>query len=313
MPAVVAGLDIGGTRAKFGLWDVVAGAPRGDAWIDTVATPEPAAVVRQFAAALAVLQAANGVPTLRGVGIACAGYVDAARGVVQDSPNLPGFRDAPLADLARAAFPGLRCVIDNDANACGFAEARAGAARDVRSALCVTWGTGIGGALVLDGQLWRGRHGFAGEIGHTSCAPAAGVRCACGRDGCVEAAVSSARLVALAAARGVTDDDGAAPRTVEALAACATRGDTTAAAILHDAGVILGDAIGNVIDLLDIECCVVGGGVAHAGDVVFAGIREGLAARAVTAEGRATPVRPARFGAHAGWIGAALLAAEAHA
>ncbi len=308
--AIAAGMDIGGTAAKVGLWDC-AGTPLAERWIDTTASPGPAAVLTQFAGAVAALRAEWPGSVLRGVGIACAGFVDAATGIVEDSPNLPGFRGAPLAALAREAFPGVALAVDNDANACAFAEVTAGAARGARHVLCVTWGTGIGGAVVLEGALWRGGRGAAGEIGHMAIALRDGAPCACGRRGCIESVCSSAALLAAARAAGVTGDGGAPPRTVEELAACAHAGDAAARAILQHAAESLGEAIGGAINLLDIDCCVLGGGIARAGALVFDGVRAGIAARAVTAAGRATPVLEAAWGVSAGWIGAALLACAA--
>lgn len=306
---VTAGMDIGGTRAKVGLWDC-AGIPMAEAWIDTASAPAPAAVITQFVQTIAALRHQTRTPPseLRGVGIACAGYVEAVAGVVEDSPNLPNFRGAPLAALARAAFPGLPLAVDNDANACAFAEVAAGAARHARHVLCVTWGTGIGGALVFNGALWRGTHGFAGEIGHMAVATLQGPRCACGRRGCVESFCSSAALLAAAHAARIRNVLGNAPGTVEELAACARAGDAGARAILRAAGETLGEAIGSVINLLDIDCCVIGGGVARAGDLVLDAVRAGVAGRAVTAAGARTPIVEAAWGARAGWIGAALLA-----
>ena len=122
-PNLTAGLDIGGTRAKVGLWDCTRGRVLTRAWIDTVATPDPAAVLHRFAAAIAQLCAIEGIPAsgVCGVGIACAGFVDAATGTVQESPNLPAFRGAPLAAMARALFPDVLVALDNDANACAVA------------------------------------------------------------------------------------------------------------------------------------------------------------------------------------------------
>jgi glucokinase len=310
--ALCLGVDLGGTSAKIGLVD---GAGRVIAR-GQVATELDRTWQETLAAILAGVRATLGdagydLARASGVGFACAGFLDAGSGVLRSSPNLPAFVNVPLRDALHAAL-GRPVVVENDANAFAFAEWILGAARDAHHAVFVTLGTGVGGGLVLNGALHRGAHGYAGEIGHTQYAPG-GPLCACGRLGCVEAYLGSARLLARArelrgeggtAVRGRTD----APSSVAGLAREAERGDAIAREVFAEAGEVLGSALANLVNLLDVECVVIGGGVSGAGAPLFDAVRDALRRRAVTADGAATPVRRAALGADAGMIGAAILA-----
>src|SRR3970040_2020588 len=157
----------------------------------------PEAVIETMVASLVAASADN---ALRAVSVPTPGPCDPAHGVVTSAPNLPGWKDVPLAALVGEKL-GLPCWIENDANAAALAEHRLGAGRGSEQMLLVTLGTGIGGGLILDGHLYHGASGGAGEIGHMQLEPEGPV-CGCGRRGCLEALASGVALVREAATVG---------------------------------------------------------------------------------------------------------------
>ncbi|HWJ83371.1 MAG TPA: ROK family protein [Nocardioides sp.] len=271
----------------------------------------------------AVLDLAAGRP-IEMVGISAAGLVDPRGGRVRFGAHVP-WRDAPVRDrlearlaqhlrrpgtathragrtpLPRLLRPGPAVVVDNDANCAAYAEVVAGAARGVRSALMITVGTGIGGAVVLDGQVVHGHNGFAGEFGHMRLVPD-GRPCECGLRGCWEQYCSGR---ALERAVRLSLGPGVAGRDVGALARA---GDETARSAIAEIGTWLGVGVAGLVSALDPERVVVGGGVSRDGDLLLGPAREALAANVQAAAYRELPpIVPAEFGPEAGAIGAALL------
>jgi glucokinase len=250
--------------------------------------------------------------------VGAAGLVDVRRGVIVFSPNF-AWRDVPLGDRVADRF-GLPVTVDNDATAAAWGEVRRGAARGAHHALLVTVGTGIGGGIVFEGAVMRGAHGLAGEIGHVVVEPG-GPRCGCGNRGCWEQVASGQALERLGAAAVL---DGSAPVlaelsgadpgrvTGELVVRAAGQGDAGAAAIVRTVGLRLGEGIAGLVNVLDPEVVVVGGGLAAVGEALFEPAREAYAA---TVEGRElrpdVPIVPAALGNDAGAIGAGLLALEA--
>jgi glucokinase len=244
------------------------------------------------------------------IGVGVAGLVDADSGVLRWMPHRPG-RDLELGvELSRLL--GVPAVVDNDANLTGLAEARLGAGAGRRMVLTVTVGTGIGGGLVIDGRIERGR-GHLGEIGHMTVDPSGPV-CACGRRGCWEALASgtaldrAARLVAASDPRGALatgdgDVDGVA------LVAAAAAGDAAASAALAGVATALGRGFASLVAILDPDVIVVGGGVGAIGEPILEPARRAMMEATPGGAHRAkTPVVAARFGADAGLVGAALAA-----
>jgi glucokinase len=194
--------------------------------------------------------------------------------------------------------------VDNDVNALALAEATYGAAAGRRVALVVAVGTGVGGALVLDGQLFRGASGVAGEIGHVPLDDG-GPRCSCGKSGCLEAYTAGPRIAAAyAVAAGLE-----LPVELPEVAARARAGERTAQAAFARAGELLGWALAGLVNTLNPDGIVLGGGVvAAAQDMLLAPLRAQLARRALGPAREAVAVLPAALGPDAGLIGAALLA-----
>lgn len=234
-------------------------------------------------------------------GIACAGVIDPS-GTVVRSPNLPGWRDVPLRSLARERI-GEEPAVLNDANAFLLAEARLGAARGARHAVGLTLGTGVGGAILLDGRLWSGIHGFAGEAGHMILL-ADGPLCTCGSHGCVEALVGTRGILDRYRRLAPEQPEAKTPREISERARA---GETAAIDTLEETGRFLGLALMSLAHLLDPETFVIGGGVASAGDLILEPARAALRASPLQ-PGMTPPVVRAELGNSAGWIGAALAA-----
>jgi glucokinase len=311
------GLDTGGTGTKLVLAD------RDGRCVarDEVAT-DPADPARTFARA-ASAAAAGGRTAPVAVGLACAGIVDTAGLRLGRSPNLPGWEGHDLGAELRRAFPGSRLHVLNDVNAALYGEFREGAGQGCRDLVMLALGTGVGGGVLIDGRLHTGRRYGAGELGHMVLDPD-GPPCACGVRGCLEAWAGSVALLRRARERAA-DGDPASARlrdlvsqrgadlTPRDLAASAAAGDAAARDLFAETGRRLGQAVGNLLNILDPDAVIIGGGVARAGEIVLEPCRV-EARRIVLAEAaRATPIVPAALGVHAAAVGAAWSAREAGA
>lgn len=250
------------------------------------------------------------------VGIGAAGMIDFVAGSVAFAPNLP-LREVPIRDLV-AHRSGLPCVVDNDANAAAWGEYRFGAGRGSRHMLLVTVGTGIGGGMVWDGTLYRGAHGFAAEIGHIIVEPN-GPPCGCGNLGCWEQVASGQALdrAAREAAQSrpdsmIADLAGTHAPVGRHVWEAARQRDRMATSILDEVGRRLGEGIAGLVNVLDPEAVVIGGGVIDIGDLLLAPARRAFVAAVEAPDHRPeVPLVPAQLGNRAGAIGAAALALEA--
>ncbi|MCR1781665.1 ROK family protein [Nocardioides carbamazepini] len=236
------------------------------------------------------------------LGVSAAGLVDAAGERFLFGAHLP-WRDAPVR-RAIADRTGLSVVLENDANCAAYAELASGAARGVRSALLITIGTGIGGAVVLDGRVIRGAHGLAGEFGHMQAVPD-GLACECGLRGCWEQYCSGRaleRVTRVALGRHLDGPE---------VTALALAGDQVALHSFASIGTWLGVGTAALVSAFDPELVVVGGGVSAVGDLLLGPARRALAGSLQGTAYRSVPdVVPALLGPEAGAIGAALLARD---
>jgi len=251
------------------------------------------------------------------VGVGAAGFVDLDRSTVLFAPNLP-WRAEPLG-ATLAARLDRSVVVENDANAAAWAEARFGAGVGHRDVVCVTVGTGVGGGMVLDGQLVRGGFGVAAEFGHLPVVPD-GVACGCGQYGCWEQYAGGRALLrragdllraGLPEAAALSAACGGVVEQLEgsAITALAEQGDPAAVELLAELGHWLGVGLAGLAAVLDPTCFVIGGGVADAGDLLLQPARRTFARR-LPAGGarRAAVLVPALLGNDAGMIGAGDLA-----
>lgn len=306
------GIDLGGTKL-LALRVGDGGAPEAE-W--AIASPRTGAeLVDAVAAASSAL--CDGNPAAIGVGVP--GLVDRA-GAVRFAPNLLGISGTPLQDALSERFPSAALWVGNDANAACWAEHTLGAAAGSDEVLLVTIGTGIGGGVVSGGALVEGVHRYAGEVGHIVVDPS-GPPCPCGRNGCWERFASGTALGALgreAASGGsapiILDLAGGDPAAVrgEHVTEAALAGDRPAAGIMDRFGWWVALGLANLANVLDPEVIVIGGGMASAGEALMGPVRRWYGGMVEAADARQrTRLVPAALGAHAGAIGAGLLAANA--
>ncbi|MFE6970546.1 ROK family glucokinase [Isoptericola sp. NPDC057653] len=308
------GVDIGGTKIAVGVVDE-AGTILAKVRRETVAD-DVAGIDRAIADACAELAKEHEVGA---IGLAAAGFVSPDRRSVQFAPNI-AWREYPLAERIEGLLDlDVPVVVENDANAAGWAEFRFGAARDATDMLMLTVGTGLGGAIVVDRELVRGKWGVAAEVGHMRVVPG-GHYCGCGHEGCWEqyasgsALVRDARQAAVAqparAARLVelAGGDAAAiegPQVTQA----AQEGDELATELLATLGRWIGEGSASVAALLDPELIVIGGGVGAAGDLLLLPVRKAYEAQLSALGHRpVAQIELAEHGNEAGIIGAADLA-----
>jgi glucokinase len=313
---LVIGVDLGGTKLLAGAIDEKLGVHH------RVHRPVPAddltALLDAIASAVTELReavATTGNVTAVGYGIPC--LIDRRAGLAASSNHLP-IEGVAFAEVM-AERVGLPAYVDNDANAAMLAEHRLGAARHARNAVMLTLGTGIGGGLIVEHQLYRGSRGAAAELGHVvvwADGPACGPGCP-GR-GCLEALASGRALEREARAAALEYRESALGRmaaegreiTGPAVTELAHDGDEVAREVLAGVGQWLGIGIAGFVNVFDPDVVVIGGGVIAGGDLLLEPARRALAERVLPMAGREVPVRPAHFGAESGMLGAALMARE---
>lgn len=310
------GVDIGGTKVAAGLVDS-AGRVVQRARLQTPHRSTSARVVEDTIAQ--VVDELRGHREAVAVGVGAAGFVDAERSSVLFAPHL-SWRQEPLREALRRRF-GLTVVVENDANAALWAEHRFGAARDEDDVVMVNLGTGVGGGLLLRGELFRGSFGIAGEFGHMQVEPG-GRRCECGNRGCWEQYASGNALVREArelcaagspVAHGLLERvDGDVTRlTGPAVTAAAMDGDAAAIELFEDVGRWLGVGLANLAAAFDPSLFVIGGGVSDADELLLSPAREAFR-RQLTGRGFRPEARVVRaqLGNEAGLVGAADLARD---
>jgi glucokinase len=315
--APLVGIDLGGTSIRavvFGAGMEVLGKR------EAPTHPEEGAekVISRMAGCVraAVGEAAIEPAAVAGVGVGAAGLTDWKTGTVLLASNL-GWKDVPLAEKLSRELGGVRVAVDKDTNAAALAERRLGAGRLFRHFLYVTAGTGIGGGLVLNGELYRGATGGAGDIGHTVVDPD-GPPCGCGSRGCVEVFSSGGGIVnrvqnLLSSGRPGTEGallEGG-ELTAEAVFKAASEGDPVAGGVVRRAGTLLGLALANYVNLNNPEAVVLGGGLLRAGDLYREPVEREMRSRALPALAEVVRLVSPELGENVGAVGAALLAGEA--
>jgi glucokinase len=307
------GVDIGGTKVLAGVVDP------GGTIISQARRETPADDVgKTLDFIVEVIHELADAHDVDAVGIGAAGWIDETRSTVLFAPNL-AWRHEPLRDRIAERVP-LPVVVENDGNAAAWAEFRYGAARSAaESMVLVAVGTGIGGGLVMHGKLLRGGHGMAAEMGHVRVVPD-GDRCGCGRQGCLEQYASGSALVRYARARASSNPAdavrllemaGGAVENVNGplVTRAALEGDPASRWSFAELGHWLGSGLADLVQLLDPEILVVGGGVVEAGELLLAPTRAAFVDELAARGGLpVAPIVPALLGNTAGVVGAADLA-----
>jgi len=308
---LILGVDIGGTKVAVGLVDasgMIIAQDRKPMVASGTAEDALQAVIRAIDSIIKTRQVLS-------IGICAPGPLDPKSGIVLNPPNLPCWRNYPLAEKITEAYH-LPVKLDNDANAAALAEVRWGAARGYRYVFYATIGTGIGTGIVLDGHIYHGNHGAAGEGGHVSI-DYRGPICGCGKPGCIEilaagpaiGARARAKLAAQQSRSAILDlaHGDVAAVTSEMVGQAFTAGDPLAREILQETVELLTAWLGNTVDLLDPDVIVMGGGVAAMLSPFFEEMKNLLPRWCVNPRASEIPLVMAHYGADAGIAGGAAL------
>ncbi|HEU4812506.1 MAG TPA: ROK family glucokinase [Nocardioides sp.] len=306
------GVDIGGTKIAGGVID------EDGTILEELRVESPATDAEAIEEAVAdLVKELRSRHEITAVGVGAAGYVDKTRAIVMFAPNI-AWRNVDLKSELEARV-NLPVVIENDANAAAWGEFQFGAGHDVDDLLLVTVGTGVGGGVVLDGELYRGAFGAGAEIGHMRVVPD-GIQCGCGNRGCFEQYASGSAMVREAraaagggspSARGMLDRAGGhvSGITGPLITEAARDGDPFALGQLATLGRWLGEGIASLAAVLDPAVVVIGGGVSEADELLLDPVRAAFTSQLVGPGLRPTlEIRKARLGNRAGLIGAADLA-----
>ena len=308
------GVDIGGTNIKIALVDFDGKIIYSNT-VPTRAEMGYEAGVNNIKQAIReLMQETNqDAKTIEAIGFGLPGQIDYKEGIVKNLPNIPGWVNIPLAKMIEDEF-SIPTKLDNDVRCAALGELNFGAGKGCENLICITVGTGIGSGIVLNGKLIRGASNAAGEIGHIKMDMTGGPLCGCGDYGCFEAYASGPAIVTMAREyisggksakyKEMATDGIITPYIV---AQAALQGDAVSIQIFKQMGKIIGIGLSSVINLLNPEKIIIGGGVADAGDLLLEPIRKTIADRAMPIQAAAVQVVPAQLANTAGVIGASLL------
>ena len=307
------GIDVGGTNVKLALVS-----PEGKIIysnsIPTHAEMGYEYTVNNIKEAIHTLLKETGstAKDIQGIGFGFPGQVDYKSGIVRLAPNIPGWVDVPIAQKIEEEFH-IPTRVDNDVRCAALGELNFGAGQGCENLICITVGTGIGSGLIVNGKLVRGASNAAGEIGHIKLQMHDGPICGCGDTGCMEAFASGPAIVAMAenyisGGKSTKFRELANPDiTPYIVYEAAKAGDPVAKRIFTIMGEYIGIGLSSVINLLNPEKVIIGGGVAASGDFLMNSIKETVKKRAMKIAGEAVEIVPAQLGNTAGVIGASLL------
>jgi glucokinase len=314
---IVLGLDIGGTKLAAG---PVTHAGEPLAWergpSDAAAGPDRVIERLVELARLSLRRANVSLGDVAAIGVGCGGPLDAERGVITNALNNPGWIDVPLKRILEDAL-GRPVHVENDANAAALGEQRFGAGRGVSNLVYVTVSTGIGGGVIIGGNLYRGENGNAGEIGHIA-VEYGGRLCHCGGHGCLEAYASGTNIAIRAREALVSEEPsllldlaGTPDRiTAETVSEAVRQGDAVATRVWDETTTILAAGVASVINAFNPRLVVIGGGVTRAGELFFEPVRRKALARVMAPLAQVAEIVPSALGDRLGVIGAAAVALE---
>jgi len=311
-------VDLGGSK----ILSVIAqgdGRRLGEDRRTTSAEEGPEVVLERIGVSLETALAKAGVQRgdLAAVGICSPGPCDIDAGVISSAPNLPDWRDVPICRYLEERL-GVRACLENDANAAAVGEHVYGAGRGCRHLIYITVSTGIGGGLIIDGRLYRGATGVAGELGHMTIEPDGPV-CGCGNRGCLEAFASGTAIAArgeeLVAQGGspllarLAQEQG--ELTAAIVGQAAEAGDSASRDIIQRAGYYLGVGLASYVNIFNPEVIIIGGGLAKMGELLLGPARAEMEARAMPEALKAVQLKPAELGDYVGVMGMVALLREA--
>jgi glucokinase len=311
---LIVGVDVGGTKVAAGLVDA-RGEIRARSRAPMVATDAARGLAAVGAALRELLSAPSRQEDVAAIGVCAPGPLNPLTGVIINPPNVPAWHNFPLAAELRRLFPSAEVKIDNDANAAALAEAKWGAGRGYHNVFYATIGTGIGTGIVFDGKIYHGRTGSAAEGGHMGIDPA-GPMCNCGKRGCIEVLASGPAI-----ARRAKQKLAARPKSIlldlangnaegvtsEMVGKGYAAGDEIARQVLRETLDLLAYWLGNIVDLLEPDVIVIGGGVSLMLAPFLDDIRDRWKGACLNPAPHEIPVVPAHYKEDAGIAGAAAL------
>lgn len=311
---LVCAVDLGGTNLRAANIDASGRLHERGKFL-TPDSDKPEDIVNAIASAVerCEVEATKRDARIKAVSVAVPGSVHAQTRAIVNAPNLPAIVDFGLAEALETKLH-RSVLIENDANAAAVGEMWQGAACGNRTMICLTLGTGVGSGIILNGELWRGVDGTAGEIGHTSVDPFGGVQCKCGNIGCLEVCASATAIVRMTR-EGLATHSGSGLNslpsdkvTAKAIAEAAASGDQFAGEIFQRVGTYLGIAAANIVNTLNPEMIVIGGGVSAAFELFASHARDEMLRRAFPVPAARCQIVKAKCGDDAGLLGAAWLA-----
>jgi len=315
----VIAVDIGGTKIMTAIF-TADGKELAKEVRPTLGSEGVTRVIERIGAAIESLLFSRtiGISQISAICIACAGGIDTGRGVVvTPSPNLPDWVEIPLADMIKKKF-GVDIIVLNDASAAALGEHRYGAGKGVKNLVLFTLGTGIGGGIIIDGKLYLGAVGGAGELGHMTI-DADGPKCGCGNTGCLEMLASGTAIARDARERikqggksSIADMVGGEldKITAQTIGQAARSGDKLAQDVITRAAYYLGIGMVNVVNIFNPELVIIGGGMAELGEMIIGQGRKMVAERTFSINARAVSIVIAQLGNEAGIYGAAAFALD---
>lgn len=305
MGKYVLGVDIGGTNIKMGLVSPKLSVVDRTGFATKSFALDKKKMIRQIVDHIEALVEKNGLTqrNIKGIGIGLPGLVDTPGGIVRFLPNIPGWRNVPLKKLLEKKL-NIPVFLENDVNLIALGEWRYGAGRDAENMVCMTLGTGVGSGLILDGHLYRGAGFSAGELGHMPLNEH-GPSCGCGGYGCLETYVGNKRLVARA-----QEITGRKEVTLEEMNALAGQGNAKALKFWEEAATHIGNNLVGVVNLLNPQRIVIGGGVSNNHRFLFKTINAVIKKRAMPTQAAMVKIIRAQLGNDAGILGAQVLVNE---
>jgi glucokinase len=306
------GVDLGGTNIKIGIVSEKGRLVKSIS-IKTEADCGPKKVITNIIKGIEMVLVKNKLK-IQGIGIGCPGVVSIKRGIVENAPNLPGWKNVKLGPIIKEKF-GYKVHLENDANAAAIGELIFGAGKKFDSFVMVTLGTGVGGGIVFNKKIFRGEYGAAGEIGHISI-DVNGPKCNCGSTGCIEAYAGNSYLKeqirselkdypdSLVWELIQNDLSKVSPRFIQA---ASEKKDAYAKFVINRMGKQLGTALASLSNLLDISTFIIGGGVAGFGKQLFDSTRKTISERVLLSLRQRVLVIPAKLQNEAGIKGASSL------